>query len=51
MRMQTDLEEQMNLRVDQAVMIDLGSDETASREAASVLGPALPKQAMGVVVV
>jgi CRISPR-associated protein Cas2 len=50
-RMQTDLEAQMNLRDDQALIIDMGSDEDASREATTTVGQALPDQKMGVVVV
>jgi CRISPR-associated protein Cas2 len=50
-RMQTDLEAQMNLRDDQALIIDLGSDEEASREATSAIGQPLPHQKMGVMVV
>ncbi|MEO0079283.1 MAG: CRISPR-associated endonuclease Cas2 [candidate division WOR-3 bacterium] len=37
-RMQSALEEVMNLKEDQALIIDLGSDETAAREAAAVIG-------------
>lgn len=40
-RMQSALEEEMNLKLDQALILDLGSDEKASREAAAVLGLAL----------
>ena len=49
-RMQTDLEAQMNLRDDQALIIDLGNSENASREATCILGQALPEQLTGVVV-
>ena len=50
-RMQTDLEAQMNLRNDQVLIIDMGSDEEASREATTTVGKALPDMKMGVVVV
>jgi CRISPR-associated protein Cas2 len=50
-RMQTDLEAHMNLRDDQAIIIDMGSDEEASREATTTVGQALPDLKMGVVVV
>jgi CRISPR-associated protein Cas2 len=50
-RMQTDLEAQMNLRDDQTLIIDMGSNEEASRDATSTLGQLLPNQNMGVVVV
>jgi CRISPR-associated protein Cas2 len=41
-RMQTALEAEMNLKLDKALILDLGEDERASREAATVLGQALP---------
>lgn len=50
-RMQTELEAELNLDEDQAIMIDLGPDEKAAREAAVVLGESLPKAETGVVVV
>ncbi len=50
-RMQTDLEVHMNLRDDQALIIDMGADEEASREATTTVGQALPDLKMGVVVV
>lgn len=50
-RMQTDLEEQMNLRDDQALIIDMGNSEDASREATCILGQPLPQQQTGVMVV
>jgi CRISPR-associated protein Cas2 len=37
-RMQSALEEHMNLKEDQALILDLGPDEKAAREAATVLG-------------
>jgi CRISPR-associated protein Cas2 len=50
-RMQSDLEAQMNLRDDQALIIDMGSDENASRDATSIVGQPLPQQKGGMVVV
>ncbi|NLF10113.1 MAG: CRISPR-associated endonuclease Cas2 [Pirellulaceae bacterium] len=50
-RLQTELEEAMNLDDDQAVIIDLGPDEQMARGAATVLGPSLPGGDKGVVVV
>jgi len=50
-RMQTDLESHMNLRDDQTLIIDMGSDEEVSREATSIIGQALPDQKMGIVVI
>jgi CRISPR-associated protein Cas2 len=50
-RMQTDLEAQMNLRDDQALIIDMGSDEESSRDATTTVGQSLPDLKMGVVVV
>jgi hypothetical protein len=40
--MQTALEAEMNLKMDKAPILDLGEDERASREAATVLGQPLP---------
>ncbi|HTV47687.1 MAG TPA: CRISPR-associated endonuclease Cas2 [Phycisphaerae bacterium] len=50
-RMQTALEEELNLKDDQAIILDLGPDEEAARESATVLGESLPKGETGVVVV
>lgn len=50
-RLQTDLEEQMNQKEDQAMILDLGSDEKEAREAATVIGLPLPKQDSGIVVI
>jgi len=50
-RMQTQLEEHMNLKEDQCVIVDLGPDEAVARDAATVLGPSLPKGETGVVVI
>jgi len=50
-RLQSDLEEQMNLKEDQAMLVDLGADEKKAREAATILGQSLPQADSGVVVV
>jgi len=50
-RMQSQLEECMNLKDDQCLIIDLGPDEGAARDAAAVIGPSLPKGETGVLVV
>ncbi len=41
-RMQSALEEVLNLREDQALIIDLGADEQTAREAAVAIGVSLP---------
>lgn len=50
-RLQTDLEEQMNQKEDQAMILDLGPNEKEAREAATVIGQPLPEQDSGIVVV
>ncbi len=50
-RMQTELEEAMDLTEDQTMIIDLGADEDRARQAAVVLGPSLPQRDKGIVVV
>lgn len=50
-RMENDLREVVNLNVDQVLIVDLGSNEEAAREAATVLGEALPEQDAGMVVI
>ena len=50
-RMQSELEAELNLKADQCIIIDLGGDEESAREAVAVLGESLPKAQMGVVVV
>jgi CRISPR-associated protein Cas2 len=50
-RLQSDLEEEMNLKEDQAVFVDLGAHEDTARDAAFVLGQSLPSQTSGFVVV
>lgn len=50
-RMQTELEEAMDLTEDQTMIIDLGADEDRARQAAVVLGPSLPQRDKRIVVV
>lgn len=49
-RLQSDLEQEMNLKEDQAMVVDLGADENKAREAATVIGQPLPDQTSGTVV-
>ncbi|GAB4242617.1 MAG: hypothetical protein Kow00129_01260 [Thermoleophilia bacterium] len=41
-RLQSDLEQEMNLREDQAVIFDLGADESRARSSACTIGVPLP---------
>ena len=50
-RLENALREVVNLKVDQVLIVDLGSNEDAAREAATTLGPGLPDQESGVVVI
>ena len=50
-RLQAKLEEHLNLKEDQCLIIDLGNDETRARDAATVLGMSLPRGESGVVVI
>lgn len=50
-RMQTQLEEAMNLKLDQVMILDLGPDEDVARHAATMLGPPPPQMMAGTVVV
>jgi hypothetical protein len=50
-RMQSELEEELNLKADQCMIIDLGADEESAREAVAVLGESLPQAQSGMVVV
>ena len=50
-RMQSQLEEAMNLKEDQTMIIDLGPNEAEARQATTVLGPSLPGVDEGMVVV
>lgn len=40
-RLQSDLEEAMNLREDQILIIDMGTNEKSAREAATIIGQSL----------
>jgi len=42
-RLQTDLEEEMNQKDDQVLIFDLGPDEKKAREAIAVIGQPLPE--------
>jgi hypothetical protein len=44
-------EEELNLKADQCIIIDLGADEESAREAVAVLGESLPQAQSGMVVV
>jgi CRISPR-associated protein Cas2 len=50
-RMQSELEVEMNLKEDQALVIELGDDEGRSREMATTIGTSLPEQEKGTVVI
>ena len=50
-RMQSELETELNLKADQCIIIDLGADEQSARDAVAVLGESFPKAQTGVVVV
>ena len=50
-RMQSQLEEEMNLKEDQVLIIDLGENPKTARAAATVLGQPMGGVAEGVVVV
>lgn len=50
-RLQTELEEVMNMREDQILIIDLGSDESNARAQAVALGQPMSEALEGVVVV
>jgi len=50
-RLQNDLEEQMNQKEDQAMILDLGPNEKVARKAATVIGKPLPEQDGRIVVI
>lgn len=50
-RLQTDLEEEMNLKEDQTMIIDMGPNEKEAREAAAVIGQSLPEFENRIIVV
>ncbi|MEX2287162.1 MAG: hypothetical protein WD648_08745 [Planctomycetaceae bacterium] len=49
--LQAELEEQMNLKEDQVVIVDLGEDQEQARSAATIIGQSLPAMETGTVVV
>ena len=50
-RLENAARELMNLREDQLLLVDLGSNEDAARESATVLGISLPDHDGGTVVI
>jgi CRISPR-associated protein Cas2 len=50
-RLENDAREILNLKEDQLLIVDLGANEEAARESATVLGAALPEAESGVVVI
>ncbi|MGA2034426.1 MAG: CRISPR-associated endonuclease Cas2 [Thermoguttaceae bacterium] len=50
-RMQSDLEDEMNLKEDQVLIIDLGENQDAARASAAVIGQPLAHMDSGVVVI
>lgn len=50
-RLQAELEEQMNLKEDQVLIIDLGGDEAEARAAAKVVGQPMPEAPRGTLVI
>ncbi|HEY9867781.1 MAG TPA: CRISPR-associated endonuclease Cas2 [Candidatus Obscuribacterales bacterium] len=50
-RLQAALEKEMNLKEDQALIVDLGSNEDNARESAVTIGQSLPQPELGMMVV
>jgi len=50
-RMQTDLEAEVNLKEDQVLVVDLGPNEQQARKATTIIGQSLPQADTGIVVV
>lgn len=50
-RLENSAREILNLKEDQLLLVDLGSNEDAARETATVLGQSLPDQDTGTVVI
>jgi len=50
-RLENELRDTMNLKEDQVLIVDLGSNEDAARQSAATLGPSLPEADSGTVVV
>ena len=50
-RMRTDLEDEINQKEDQVIILDLGPNEKEARKAATVLGLPLPEAESGILVI
>lgn len=50
-RLENAMRELLNLKEDQLLIVDLGGNEDAARQAATVVGQSLPEQEGGVVVI
>jgi len=50
-RLQMNLEAELNLKEDQVLIVDLGPNEEEARKAATVLGASLPEPDSGLVVI
>jgi CRISPR-associated protein Cas2 len=50
-RLQGDLETEMNQKEDQVIIFDLGANEKAARESATIIGQSMPKPDSGTVVI
>ena len=50
-RPESDLRKVVRFNADQVLIVDLGGNEEAAREAATTLGPGLPEQEGGMVVI
>ena len=50
-RLENELRDVLNLKEDQVLIVDLGSNEDAARGSAAVLGPSPPEQDDGMVVI
>ncbi len=50
-RMETAVRDKMNVKEDQALIVDLGADEEEARETVKVLGPGLPRLERGTLVI
>lgn len=50
-RLETALRETMNLKEDQVLIVDLGGNEDAAREASAFLGAGVPEPESGMVVI
>lgn len=50
-RMEADLQREMNQKLDQALIVDLGADEAAARDAATAIGQPIDHGDGGMVVV